>query len=63
MTSTTWSAQTIIAAPALDDSDEDAFGRSVAISAQLLITGAVLSDVDATDAGSAYVHTLIKGQR
>jgi hypothetical protein len=61
LTPTTWTAQAVIAAPTLDDADGDGFGRSVAISAQLLLSGAMLSDVDATDAGSAYVHTMIKG--
>lgn len=55
-----WVAQTAITEPASDDSSDDNFGRSVSISAQSLVSGAPGLDADATDAGGAYVHELIK---
>ena len=56
-----WVANAVLAAPASDDSNADGFGRVVAADGHTVLVGAPLSDVDASDAGAAYVFSVLRG--
>ncbi|MCA9536252.1 MAG: hypothetical protein KC593_21350 [Myxococcales bacterium] len=56
-----WTPNAVLAAPGVDDSDADDFGRAVAAHGHTVIVGAPLSDVDASDAGAAYVFSVLRG--